>query len=84
MKNEWYEGTLIDGLKELVVTVTDTHQTPSTSALEADNCEHCHASYGHTILCPLLNRNIAEAQSALNGSASEQDKVHAHALGIIL
>lgn len=79
-----YEGNLVSNLIQDVVTVTDTHQTPSTAVLEADNCEHCHASYGHKIYCPLLNRNTAEAISALNGNASKEDILHAHALGVAL
>lgn len=79
-----YDGNLIKGLTELVVTVTDTYRTPSTSVLEADNCRHCHASYGHKVYCPLLNRNTAEALSALNGNASDEDILHAHALGVRL
>lgn len=52
-------------------------------ALEADNCEHCHASYGHTILCPLLNRNIAEAKSAVNSARlSEADNIRLTSLGV--
>ncbi len=41
-----------------------TVETPATSRYEADNCEHCHAAYGHTVVCPLLNRAVAEARSA--------------------
>lgn len=46
-------------------TSASTRSTPVSSGYEADNCIHCHAAYGHKILCPLLNRNIAEAQSAV-------------------
>lgn len=79
-----YKGDLIESLVKMAVTVTDTHRTPSTSVLEGDNCEHCHASYGHHSHCPLLNRNTAEALSALNGNASAEDLLHAHALGVQL
>ena len=79
-----YDGNLIKGLTDMVVAVTDTHHTSSTSVVEADNCEHCHASYGHYVYCPLLNRNTAEALSALSGNASREEVLRAHALGIKL
>lgn len=79
-----YNGNLIKGLTEMVVTVTDTHRTPTSVVIKADNCKHCHAPHGHFIFCPLLNRNVAEAMSALNGSASESDIARAHALGVKL
>ena len=60
-----------------------TPSTPATSRYEADNCEHCHAAYGHKASCPLINRNVAEARSAFS-NPSEADRIHAHALGVIL
>lgn len=64
--------------------VGNTPSTPATSRYEADNCTHCHASYGHKIYCPLINRETAEALSALNGDATEADKVLVRGLGVIL
>jgi hypothetical protein len=64
--------------------VGNTPSTPATSRYEADNCTHCHASYGHKVYCPLINRETAEAISALKGNASEADKIFAHGLGITL
>jgi hypothetical protein len=46
------------------IGVASTASVLAGDALEADNCIHCHASYGHTILCPILNREAAEAKSA--------------------
>jgi hypothetical protein len=48
------------------VTHTDTESTPSCSVLEADNCVHCHASYGHKISCPTINREAAEELSKID------------------
>jgi hypothetical protein len=52
-------------------------------ALQAQNeggvCPDCRSALGHFSHCPLLNRNVAEAQSA---TLSESDTLHAHALGI--
>lgn len=47
------------------ITVASTPSSVAGSALEADNCIHCHAPYGHKILCPLLNRTIAEARATV-------------------
>jgi hypothetical protein len=66
------------------VTQASTTETPATSRYEADNCEHCHASYGHKVFCPLLNRETAEAIAAMNGKATESDRIHAHAMGVQL
>ena len=66
------------------IGVAFTASVLAGDALEADNCIHCHASYGHTILCPILNRNTAEAISTLNGNATERDAILAHALGVKL
>jgi hypothetical protein len=61
-------------------TATSTESSLTGYGLDADNCTHCHAAYGHKILCPLLNRNIAEAQSA---TLSDADQVRVHAFGIV-
>lgn len=45
-------------------TAVSTPSSVAGSALEGDNCIHCHAAWGHKIICPLLNRTIAEAKSA--------------------
>lgn len=100
MNRDQYDGNLVESLVNSVeraeskqsfyrpakfaVGVASTPSTPATSRYEADNCEHCHASYGHKVYCPLINRETAEAISAFNGNASESDKVRAHALGVAL
>jgi hypothetical protein len=67
------------------VTTVDTPSTIAGWAFEGDDtmCPHCDATFGHTILCPLLNRTIAEARSALF-TPTEADHIQAHALGIQL
>lgn len=45
-------------------TATSTEASLAGYGLDADNCTHCHAAYGHKLICPLLNRNVAEAQAA--------------------
>jgi hypothetical protein len=42
-------------------------------------CPHCKAEQGHTFLCPLINRETAEAHSA---ERSEADRLILHALGV--
>lgn len=65
------------------VTACSTPSAISCSVLEADNCEHCHAAYGHYGHCPLINRATAEARSAVN-KLGEEDMIrfHAHFPGI--
>jgi len=63
------------------ITACSTQSTVAGSALEADNCEHCRAPYGHYIQCPTINRATAEAHSLLT---SERDTIFAHGLGIDL
>ncbi len=60
-------------------TATSTASTPACSALQNDGCEHCHAAYGHTSLCPTLNRNVAETRST---QLSEADTLRLAALGV--
>ncbi len=82
-----YDGNLVDNLIETVrkteqrITVTDTPSITSGWAYEADNCIHCHAAYGHTISCPLLNRESAEAASC---QPTEAVRIYAHALGVAI
>jgi hypothetical protein len=54
-KNEFYRPE-----KFQRVTTCDSASTPATSRYEEDNCEHCHAAYGHKIHCPLLSRETGE------------------------
>jgi hypothetical protein len=84
--NKWSTGHLLveaASQTEQRITVADTPSSVGVSRYEADNCVHCHAAYGHTIQCPLLNRAVAEIRSALF-SPTEADKIAAHGLGIIL
>ena len=48
------------------VTTTDTVSTASGDSLEQDNCIHCHATYGHKISCPTINREAAEELSKID------------------
>jgi hypothetical protein len=63
-----------------VFTSASTQTSVAGDSLQQDNCIHCHATYGHKIVCPVINRNVAEAQSVV---LSEADKTRAHGLGII-
>ena len=42
-------------------------------------CPHCQSAQGHTILCPTINRAIAEARSA---RLSEADNIRLTSLGV--
>lgn len=81
--------SVIDGLIDTVreseqrVTVASSEETPACSRYEADNCDHCHAAYGHKHFCPSLNRQSAEAASSLL-TPTEADRIFAHALGVQL
>jgi len=48
------------------VTHTDTVSTGAGDSLEQDNCIHCHATYGHKISCPTINREAAEELSKID------------------
>lgn len=63
------------------ITHVSSHEAPVSDSIErnATSCQHCTASYGHTVLCPTLNRNIAEAKSAV---LSAGDDVRLHSLGV--
>lgn len=72
-----------DGFYRGKIGIGNTQSTPATSRYDADNCVHCHASYGHKASCPVLNREVAEARSCFI-NPSDADRIHAHALGISL
>lgn len=59
------------------------HASASVLAHNDNSCKHCTAAWGHTILCPLLNRNVAEAQSAVAGKLNVADEHELKALGVI-
>ena len=48
-----------------------------------ENCGRCKAQFGHFIWCPLINRNTAEAWSAVSELLTASDKIHAKALGVM-
>jgi len=50
----------------VTVTHTDTVSTGAGDSLEQDNCIHCHATYGHKISCPKINREAAEELSKID------------------
>lgn len=72
-----------DGFYRGKIGIGNTQSTPATSRYDADNCIHCHASYGHKASCPVLNREVAEARNRFV-NPSEADRIQAHALGITL
>lgn len=47
-------------------------------------CPSCGSVRGHFLTCGLLNRNVAEAQSAAKGDFTEADHICARGLGIDL
>jgi hypothetical protein len=66
------------------MTINFIHDAITDAQNRGELCPHCQSAQGHTILCPTINRAIAEARSALNGNATEQDAILAHALGVKL
>ena len=48
----------------------------------SEHCGHCRARFGHFIWCAVINRNTAEAWSAVSELLSDSDKIHAKALGV--
>jgi hypothetical protein len=47
------------------------------------NCEHCDSSWGHVAICPLLNREVAEARSAADGVLNIPDQHELKSWGIL-
>lgn len=62
----------------------DQYALELTRQNEGGTCSHCGSSLGHFSHCPLICRATAEALSALNGDATEEDTLIAHALGVAL
>ena len=48
----------------------------------SENCGRCKAGFGHFIWCPLINRNTAEAWSAVSELLNASDKIRAKAFGV--
>ena len=46
-------------------------------------CRHCGSSLGHYSVCPLINRETAEAHSAVDNGITEADSILLKGLGVI-
>ena len=46
-------------------------------------CSHCGSSQGHVRICPLINREVAEARSAADGNLNIPDQHDLKALGVL-
>ena len=46
-------------------------------------CKHCGSSLGHYSVCPLINRETAEAHSAVDNGITEADNIRLKGLGVI-
>lgn len=68
---------------ELRVARVRVHAASNITFDNESKCTHCTAAYGHTILCPSINRNVAEAISASKGVLTPDDVIRASGLGII-
>jgi hypothetical protein len=64
----------------------DALSDPYADALQAQNegkaCTHCHSRFGHYSVCPLINRETAEAHSIALGNVTESDRIISRGWGI--
>lgn len=63
---------------------TDAYADALQAQNEGKACTHCHSRFGHYSVCPLINRETAEAHSIALGNVTESDRNFAHALGVSL
>lgn len=74
----------VDNLRSKFGRSQDEYQKQLERQNSGETCEHCSAHFGHRGHCPLINRQSAEAASFVAGTYTEQDRIIAHGLGIIL
>ena len=71
-------STAMDNLIALVDRYLDIQARQNAG----EPCPSCSSTSGYFGHCALLNRNTAEAQSAVNNSITEADAIALHGLGV--